>query len=311
MENMQCPAEDVAILASVARDICPFPDYNPSPLFVDMLSINSSLHLRNHYREVQSSLTPKQLEDFTQGLRTTFGRQGKVTLGGVGVVALSLAVLFDTLARQIRGEWVSDSGPIPGLFLKNMRGYYPPQVHTVSEYLRLVPYIANNPSRMVEESEKYLKKLIIQGRHLEKLGENHTMNEDITAVNEMVGSYFAGCLYLHLRRINNATVEELVISNRSRSPDVNFFHLNCDPEMADRQFLAELQKSENRIREAFNRCKPNHERKAKTWLLYVAQLQWLDVFTLPLYAFGYESPESMIAHREDFDLKADALGKWT
>ena len=84
MGNMQCPAEDAALLASVARDICPFPNYNSSPHFVKMLSINSSLHLKDHYTAVQSSLTPKQLEDFTQSLRTTFGREGKVTYGGVG-----------------------------------------------------------------------------------------------------------------------------------------------------------------------------------------------------------------------------------
>ncbi|GAA6234963.1 uncharacterized protein LOC117272034 [Lates japonicus] len=77
---------------------------------------------------VQSSLTHKQLEDFTRGLRTTFGREGKVTLGGVGVVALSLAVLFYILARQARGEFVSESGPIPGLSVKDPTGFYPPQV---------------------------------------------------------------------------------------------------------------------------------------------------------------------------------------
>lgn len=149
-----CPFQDLASLASVARDICPFPNYNPNPLVVDMLSINSSLHLRNHYMAVQSLLTPKQLEDFTQGLRSTFGREGKVTLGGVGVVALSLAVLFDSLARQVKGQWVPESGPIPGLFVKDPRGYYPPQVYTVSEYLRLVPHIANNPTRMREETKR-------------------------------------------------------------------------------------------------------------------------------------------------------------
>ncbi|KAK2895716.1 hypothetical protein Q8A73_015204 [Channa argus] len=154
MGNMQCPAEDAAHLASVAQNICPFPDYNPNPLFTNMLSINSSLHLRNHYKAVQSSLTSKQLEDFTRGLRTTFGREGKVTLGGVGVVALSLAVLFDTLAEQVKGKPVSDSGLIPGLFLKDLRGYYPPPVYTISKYLRLVPHIANNPIRMREETEK-------------------------------------------------------------------------------------------------------------------------------------------------------------
>lgn len=154
MEFVLCPFEDLSSLTSVARSVCPFPDYSPSPLFVDMLSVNSSLHLRSHYLTVQSSLNPQQLEQFTQSLRTTFGREGKVTYGGVGVVALSLAVLFDTLARQVRGEWVPESGPIPGLFLKNPIGYYPPQVYTASEYLRLVPYIANNPTRMKEETKR-------------------------------------------------------------------------------------------------------------------------------------------------------------
>lgn len=154
MGNIFCPVEDLDLLTSVARDVCPFPIYTPSPLFINMLSINSSLHLRNHYTAVQSSLTTKQLEDFTQGLRSTFGREGNVTLGGVGVVALSLAVLFDTLARQVRGEWVSESEPIPGLFVKDPRGYYPPQVYTVSEYLRLIPHIANNPTRMREEIKR-------------------------------------------------------------------------------------------------------------------------------------------------------------
>lgn len=99
--------------------------------------------------DVQSSLTPKQLEDFTQGLRSTFGKEGKVTLGGVGVVALSLAVLFDMPAKQAKGECLSNSGPIPGLFIKNQRGYYPPRVYSISsrEYLRLVPHIAKNSMR--------------------------------------------------------------------------------------------------------------------------------------------------------------------
>lgn len=154
MGNLQCPAEDAAHLASFARDICPFPNYNPSPHFFNMLSINSSRNLENHYAAVQASLTKTQLEDFTRGLRTVVGKEGKVTLGGVGVVALSLAVLFDTVASKVRGEWVPESGPIPGLFVKSLRGNYPLHVYTVSEYLRLMPYIANNPTRMKEEAKR-------------------------------------------------------------------------------------------------------------------------------------------------------------
>lgn len=154
MDFVLCPLSNLGPLTSIARDVCPFPDYSPSPLFTNLLSMDSSLHLSNHYLAVQSSLNPQQLDDFNQKLRTIFGREGKVTLGGVGVVALSLAVLFDTLARQVRGQWESEVGPIPSLFLKNPKGFYPPQVSTVSEYLRLVPYIANNPTQMKEVTKR-------------------------------------------------------------------------------------------------------------------------------------------------------------
>ncbi|XP_074512251.1 uncharacterized protein LOC141780775 [Sebastes fasciatus] len=309
MGNMLCELEDVAQLAPIARDICPYPNYNPSPLFGKMMSTNSSLHLRDHYRTVQSSLTPKQLEDFTQGLKTTFGREGKVTLGGVGVVALSLAVLFDTLARQARGEWVSDSGPIPGLFVKDpLRGYYPPHVYTASEYLRLVPHIANNPTRMREETERYLKQLQVDFQSLETLGENnHTLpiKEDTIAVNIMLGQAFAKDLMYHLSRMNStADVVEFIPYVGPRLDDL-IFNLNCDLEEANKDFLAEVQQSENRTQEAFKSCMSEEEGKSS--LLFVAYLEWLDAMaSMPRGV----SPTTMMNRREDFDLKADALGKW-
>ncbi|XP_049889499.1 uncharacterized protein LOC126383102 [Epinephelus moara] len=309
MGNTHWRAEDAAHIASIARDICPFPNYSPSPLFTDMLSINSSFHLRSHYMAVQSSLTPVQLEDFTQNLRTTFGREGKITLGGVGVVALSLAVLFDTLARQARGEWVPDSGPIPGLFVKDPRGYYPPYIYTASEYLRLVPHIANNPTRMMKETERYLWRLKADDQSLDKLGENHTLrlNEDITALNVILGRAFAFSLKLHLLRFKNITNDELRFDDRIL-PDDMIFNLNCDPEAADKEFLAEVQKSDNHTQEAFKRCKPDSDIPT-TWLQHFAHLVWLDAIYVPLYG-NIHKHASLIAQREDFDLKADALRKW-
>ncbi|KAF1383320.1 hypothetical protein PFLUV_G00130710 [Perca fluviatilis] len=312
MGNTHCPPEDAAHLASIARDICPFPNYNPNPLFFNMLSINSSLHLRNHYTAVQSSLTPKQLEDFTQGLRTTFGREGNVTLGGVGVVALSLAVLFDTLARQVRGEWVSESGPIPGLFVKNLRGYYPAHVYTASEYLKLVPHIANNPTRMIEESERYLKQLVIDHQSWwNKLVENHTMpiTDDTTVVNVMMGQLFAVSLSLHLGRITNSTGNLSDHNDKQLRRDAIIWNLNCDLEAADKEFLVKVKKSDKRTQEAFESCTPKSGYVPQTWLQYVAKLVLADVLFLPLYT-GYTTDDSAIAHREDFDLKADALVKW-
>ncbi|KAK2821915.1 hypothetical protein Q5P01_021980 [Channa striata] len=331
MGNMQCPAEDAALLASVARTICPFPNYNPNPLFTNMLSINSTLHLRNHYKAVQSSLTPKQLEDFTLGLRTTFGREGKVTLGGVGVVALSLAVLFDTLAKQVRGESVCDSGPIPGLFLKDLSGYYPPHVYTISRYLRLVPHIANNPIRMKEETERYLKQITTEDQTLQ---EDKNSSDDITAVFIVLGQAFQNNLQIHLLRITNSTAVDKEVegslvppgsptetvdgtahvskSRKRRIPAPEnsvTFHLNCDAEKASKIFLSEVQKS-NDTQEAFNKCQPFNGHITKTWLHYIARLVWLDVVNSPLFNFEAER-ESLTAQREDFDLKANALTMWT
>ncbi|XP_051264669.1 uncharacterized protein LOC127368175 [Dicentrarchus labrax] len=301
---MDCPSDNAAPLSTVARDICPFPNYNPSPLFVNMLSINSSAHLRNHYTAVQSSLTPKQLEDFTQGLRSTFGREGKVTFGGVGVVALSLAVLFDTLAKQARGEWVSESEPIPGLFYKDLRGYYPPHVYTVSKYLRLVPHIANNPTRMREETARYIKQLTIDDQSLDNLGENHTapITEDITILNSILVKWFTSSLKLHLLRIKNATADELVMST-GRLPAVIIFNLNCNAEAADKEFLAEVKKSDSHIQETFRRYMSNI---GKTYLLQVAELEWVNAIFDLSCAIG-NMDDLLIAQRQDFDLKANAL----
>ncbi|KAM4623640.1 uncharacterized protein ACJ7VT_004687 [Polymixia lowei] len=331
MGNLQCPAEDAAHLASIARDICPFPNYNPSPHFFNMLSINSSNHLGNHYAAVQASLTPPQLETFTQSLKTTVGREGKVTLGGVGVVALSLAVLFDTLARQAKGEWLSESGPIQGLFVRDLTGRYPPHVYTVSEYLRLVPYIANNPTRMREESERYLRQVLIDKQDVYK------GKEDTTGVNMMLGQFFERGLHIHLLRIANSTVVDEIVKSvkapqkaeQNPSPKESDaetgvgtdsvaktrkrripaperfanFQLNCDAEVASKEFLAEVQKSDNQTREAFVSCQPFNGHIQKTWMHYIAGLVWLDVI-------NQQNTNGLIAQREDFDFKVNAIGKW-
>lgn len=104
MGNLICNSQYTGQLTAVAQDFCPFPDYSPSP-FIDILSANSSLLLSERYVTTQASLTPQQQQDFTQTLRE---HQGTVSYGGVWVVASSLAVLFDTVARQVKGEHVSD-----------------------------------------------------------------------------------------------------------------------------------------------------------------------------------------------------------
>ncbi|XP_041658377.1 uncharacterized protein LOC121519647 isoform X3 [Cheilinus undulatus] len=297
-----CLAVDLSPLSSLARDVCPFPDYTPNPLFTNMLSTNSSLHLRDHYTAVQSSLNPEQLEDFTQSLRRTFGREGSVSYGGVGVVALSLAVLFDTLAKQARGEWVPDSGPIPGLFFKDPRGYYPPHVYTISEYLRLVPHIANNPDRMREETERYMKRLTADDKSLQNLKENHTLpiNEDITFNNRVLAKWFASSLNIHLLRLTNGTADDLVRSNEKHSAIT--FNLNCDLETADKELKARVEKSDNSTQKAFSDLMKN----GKLWPLQVAELMWWRNMYHLACEIGIDD-DAKIAQKEDFDLKVNAL----
>ncbi|XP_041660081.1 uncharacterized protein LOC121520606 [Cheilinus undulatus] len=302
MGNFICPV--TSPLASVARDICPFPDYNLSPLFTNMLSINSSRHLRDHYTEVQSSLNPKQLEDFTQNLRRTFGREGRVSYGGVGVVALSLAVLFDTLAKQARGEWVPDSGPIPGLFFKDLGGYYPPHVYTTSQYLRLVPHAANNPDRMRKLTERYLKKMKIEDQALAKSGlDQELLLEDISVLNVLVSVVLAldaKKIYLH---INGTDSDELISSSSLKDPNVTF-SLNCDIKTADQQFLAEVQKSDIHIQEAFKELVTDQQ---ESLLLQVAKTDISSEFFN--FLLCSKQTDTNI-QRVDFDLKANALGTW-
>ncbi|XP_041658375.1 uncharacterized protein LOC121519647 isoform X1 [Cheilinus undulatus] len=308
MGNNFCPADDLSPLSSIARDVCPFPDYTPSPLFTNMLSINSSLHLRDHYTAVQSSLNPEQLEDFTQSLRRTFGREGRVSYGGVGVVALSLALLFDILAKEARGGWVPDSGPIPGLFFKDPRGFYPPHVYTISEYLRLVPHIANNPDRMREETERYMKRLTADEDSLETLNEKDLllMYEDVVLRNRLLAKWFGVSLNIHLLRLTNGTANDLVKWPNGNQLTVLTHNLNCDLETADKELKARVERSDDLTQEAFRRYMTN----GRPWPLQVAGLEWVNTRFFLACEIGDRDHDTKIAQREDFDLKANTLGKW-
>ncbi|MED6243446.1 hypothetical protein ATANTOWER_020244 [Ataeniobius toweri] len=233
--NFMCLSDDGVHLAAMARDICPFPNYTPNPHFMNMITADSASYLTEHYTVVQRFLSPKQLEDFTQSLKTTFGKEGKVTLGKVGVVALSLAVLFDTLAKQVRGETMSDMGPIPGFFIKEPSGYYPPHVYTMSKCLRLIPHIANNPTRMRQVTESCSTQLIADNNAFKQLRQNNTLpyGEDITAINLMMGNTFEAMLRIYLTQATNTTLH-LENKFERNLQNISAFSLNCDPIAADK-----------------------------------------------------------------------------
>ncbi|XP_041641843.1 uncharacterized protein LOC121508818 [Cheilinus undulatus] len=296
-----CPEPNLRAhpLGSMARDICPFPDYTPSPLFTNMMSVNSSVNLRNHYTALQSSLSPEQLEDFTRSLRRTFGSEGRVSYGGMGVVALSLAVLFDTLAKQAKGERVPDSGPVPGLFYKNPRGYYPPHVYTVSEFLRLVPYIVNNPDRLKEETERFLKQLKNEDQALVEMINNQSLPVyDMTTVNVFLSSVIGSGTQDLYKLLNGSDSEVLFRSTELPFNGGPTFSFNCDTKKAVPHLLAKAKKSNIPV--------PG---SGGSELLHVAgedliyNLHLLQSCTLGTHRSGP-------MQREDFNLKAGALGKW-
>lgn len=129
-------------------------------------------------------------------------------------------------------------------------------------------------------SPRYLKQLVIDHQSLDKLVENHTMpiKDDTTVVNVMMGHFFAVSLSLHLGRIRNST-GNLSDINAEASPTAG--------------------------------NEPKSGYVPQTWLQRVAKLVLAMYYLMFIPVLtGYATPDSAIAHREDFDLKADALVKW-
>lgn len=155
-------------------------------------------------------------------------------------------------------------------------------------------------------STRYHKRLANDDQSFEKLGENHTLpiKEDITAFNLLLSHVFAASLKIHHLRIKNAMEDELFTPNQ-RPPSDIIFTLNCDPEAVANNFLTDVHKSDNRTQEAFK----NHVANIpKTWLQKVAKLEFFNAMIHLSCPFG--NVDSIIAQREDFDLKVNALGKW-
>ncbi|KAJ8382586.1 hypothetical protein SKAU_G00033640 [Synaphobranchus kaupii] len=142
----------------VGRDVGLIPDPQMDRAFTGYLSLNSSAHLSSHYIDVRHSLSPEQLGTFNHSLRATLGESGKVTQGGVGVVALALSLLFDTLAQQAKNQ-TETTHFIHKIFGERVDGNSSEIGTVVTNYLKLVPLIANDPQRMKEETNRYEQRL--------------------------------------------------------------------------------------------------------------------------------------------------------
>ncbi|XP_035272468.1 uncharacterized protein LOC118226740 [Anguilla anguilla] len=140
----------------LGRDVGMIPDPQMDRTFTGYLSPDSSTHLSSHYMDVRSLLSPEQLGVFNHGLRATLGESGKVTQGGV--VALALSFLFDVLAQQAKNQ--TGSTHFIHQIFREREGDHISEIGTVvSDYLKLVPLIANDPQRMKEETERYEQRL--------------------------------------------------------------------------------------------------------------------------------------------------------
>lgn len=87
---------------------------------------------------------------------------------------------------------------------------------------------------------------------------------------------------------------------------------NCDPEAADKDFLAEVQRADNHTKALLTKVELNSQ---EIWLKKVAKLEFFDAVFKLSCPFGHLNQNSskerqLLAQREDFDLKANALTKW-
>ncbi|XP_061100982.1 uncharacterized protein LOC133130413 [Conger conger] len=140
----------------LGRDVIPDPQRDHS--FTGYVSLNSSAHLNSHYMDVHRSLSPEQFGTFNHSLRATLGESGKVTQGGVGVVALALSFLFDILTQQAKNQ-TGTTHFIHQIF-REREDRDTSEIGTViTDYLKLVPLIANDPQRMKEETDRYEQRL--------------------------------------------------------------------------------------------------------------------------------------------------------
>lgn len=128
------------------------------PLFVNYLYHTDSGHLQAHYLDIRDSLTSEELADFDRTLKSTFGNSSTVAFGSVGVVALALSLFFDVLVTRPREGLNETTDPIRQIF-PGPHGEDSNVGVIISDYLRLVPQIANNQHKMNDMTVLYESRL--------------------------------------------------------------------------------------------------------------------------------------------------------
>lgn len=181
-------------LFSVARAGSLVPDISLDDTLQSFLSLDSSAALEQHYADIQQHLSAEQLTVFNQDLTSLLGGSTNVALGGVGVVALALSLLFDVLAHKAKRHGDSKNAMDPtkmifGISNSSRIG------SLISEYLKLVPEIANDMNKMAEVTElydQYLKYELID--HFERMTNKKRMGS-VAMKQWLCGASF----HLHMR----------------------------------------------------------------------------------------------------------------
>ncbi|KAF7703716.1 hypothetical protein C0J45_9067 [Silurus meridionalis] len=133
------------------------PDITLDKVVSNYLSLNSSFALNHQYSSIQGRLSKEQLAVLDNNLTSIFSKKTKVSYGGVGVVALAMSFLLDTLVAGVLGQTETE------LMDPYRRIFGPDNSSEVSritrDYLRRVPWMVNNSDLMAEITDVYDQKL--------------------------------------------------------------------------------------------------------------------------------------------------------
>lgn len=169
------------------------PDISLDRVVSNYLSLNSSFALNLQYSAFQERLTKDHLAVLDNNLTDVFSKRTKVPYGGVGVVALALSILLETLVTSVRGQ---TDGHLMDPYHRIFGSDNSSEIYSITrEYLSLVPGMVTNSDLMAEVTDVYDEKL----KHaLIKLYESMTVQHHVstTAVKQWING---AAIHLHMR----------------------------------------------------------------------------------------------------------------
>lgn len=157
------------------------------------LSLNSNFALNLQYGTIQERLSKDQLAVLENNLTSIFNKRTKVSSGGVGVVALAMSFLLETLVARVLGQ---TDGELMDPYQRIFGPDNSSEISNVTrEYLNQVPWMVNNSDMMAEVTDIYDQKL----KHaLIKLYESMTVEHCMStaAVKQWING---AAIHLHMR----------------------------------------------------------------------------------------------------------------